>query len=68
MQNQDPDVIVRNPRVQELCRELGQLVAVSREQRRTIDTLLTRLDAVLRCARVHRMARGGWRSAASSRG
>ncbi len=63
MQNQDSDVRARNHRVQDLCRELSHLVELSREQRRTIDTLLTRLEAVLRHARVHRIARGGWRPA-----
>ena len=68
MQNQDSDVRARNHRVQDLCRELSHLVELSREQRRTIDTLLTRLEAVLRHARVHRIARGGWRPAGPSRG
>ena len=63
MQNEDSDVTARNHRVQELCRELSQLVELSREQRRTIDGLLTRLEAVMRRARLHRIARGSWRPA-----
>jgi hypothetical protein len=68
MQNQDSDVTARNPQVQELCREVGQLVALSREQRRTIDGLLTRLETVLQRARRHRISQGGWRAAGPSRG
>jgi hypothetical protein len=68
MQNQDSDVAARNPRVQDLCREVGQLVALSREQRRTIDGLLTRLETVLRRARRHRVSHGAWRAAKSSQG
>ena len=52
MQNEDPDV----------SRELGQLVALSREQRRAIDALLSQLEAVMRSARLHRLARGAGRS------
>jgi hypothetical protein len=43
-------------------------VALSREQRRTIDGLLTRLETVLQRARRHRMSQGVWRAAKSSRG
>jgi hypothetical protein len=56
MQNQDPDVIARSRRVRALCLELGQLVEVSREQRRSIDELLGRLEAVMRRARLQRVA------------
>ena len=68
MQNQDPDVSARSQRVQGLRRELGQLVALSREQRRAIDALLSQLEAVMRSARLHRLARGAGRSGESSRG
>jgi hypothetical protein len=68
MQNKDPDAIERSQRVRVLCRELGQLVELSREQRRTIDELLERLEGVMRSARLHRIARGAWRSVGSSRG
>jgi hypothetical protein len=61
MQNQDPDAIARSHRVRTLCRELGQLVELSREQRRTIDELLARLEGVMRSARLHHIAPGAWR-------
>jgi hypothetical protein len=68
MQNQDPDAIARSQRVRALCREVGQLVELSREQRRTIDELLQRLEGVMRRARLQRVATGAWRSVGSSRG
>jgi hypothetical protein len=64
MQNENPDALARNHRVQRLCHEVGELVALSREQRRAIDELLARLEAVMRRAR-HRVGRGSWRSAES---
>jgi hypothetical protein len=63
---QDPEAVARNQRVQGLCRELGQLVELSREQRRVIDVLLGELEAVLRRARMRRLARGAARTAGSS--
>jgi hypothetical protein len=67
MQTQDPDARERSECVQTLCREVGHLVEVSREQRRTIDALLTELEGVMRSARRYRLARGV-RSVGSSRG
>jgi hypothetical protein len=67
MQNENPDALARNHRVQRLCHEVGELVALSLEQRRAIDELLARLDAVMRRARLHRFGRGGWRSPEPSR-
>jgi hypothetical protein len=67
MQNHDPDVKGRSQRVQGLCRELGELVRLSREQRRTIDMLLSQLEGVLRSARLYRPGRGSARSSGSSR-
>jgi hypothetical protein len=68
MQKENPDAIARHHSVQRLCREVGDLVALSLEQRRTIDELLGRLEAVMRRARLYRIGRGQWRSAESSRG
>jgi hypothetical protein len=68
MHTQDPDANGRNQRVEALCRELSHLVELSRGQRRTIDALLTELEAVLRSARLYRLARGAVRSVGSSKG
>lgn len=68
MHDEDTDAIRRGTRVQTLCRELGYLVELSREQRRTIDALLSQLEGVMRSARLHRLARGSARSVGSSRG
>ena len=65
MQDHDSDANARSQRVQGLCRELGQLVELSREQRRAIDMLLSQLENVLRSARLHRLARGAVRSVGS---
>ena len=51
MQKPDLDADARNRRVQDLCRELGQLLVLSQEQRRYIDHLLTQLEAVTRAAK-----------------
>jgi hypothetical protein len=51
MQKPDLETLVRSRRVQDLCRELRQLVRLSLEQRRTIDQLLAQLEAVTRRAR-----------------
>jgi hypothetical protein len=68
MQSHDPDAVMRSLHVQSLCREVRDLVALSREQRRSIDGLLSRLEAVMRVARLNRTGRGSWRTAASSQG
>jgi hypothetical protein len=46
MQSVDPEVHARKERVQEIFHQLAQLVNVSLEQRRTIDRLLSELEAV----------------------
>ena len=46
MQKPDSETLARTRRVQALCQELGQLVTLSLEQRRVIDQLLTKLEAV----------------------
>ncbi|MEO5822786.1 MAG: hypothetical protein ABIT71_19955 [Vicinamibacteraceae bacterium] len=56
---------MRNRQVQQLCRELRQLVELSREQRRTIGGLLAELQGVMRRAQLHRLARGVGRAAGS---
>jgi len=68
MQGHDSHTIERSQHVHGLCREVGELVELSRKQRRVIDMLLSQLESVLRSARVHRPARGATRSAGSSPG
>jgi hypothetical protein len=51
MQKPDLETIARNRRVQDLCRELAQLLTLSLEQRRTIDRLLSQLEEVTRSAK-----------------
>jgi hypothetical protein len=51
MQKLDLEAIARNRRVQDLCRELAQLLTLSLEQRRTIDRLLSQLEEVTRSAK-----------------
>jgi hypothetical protein len=67
MQKENTDALARDHRVPRLRREVGELVALSREQRRAIDELLNRLEAVMRRARV-RVVQGHRRSAEPSRG
>ena len=50
MHSPDPEVHARKERVQELCRQLGRLLTLSLEQRRTIDRLLGELELVTRRA------------------
>jgi len=68
MQDHDSDAIARSQRVQRLRRELGQLMAQSREQRRAIDMLLSQLESLWRRARFHRLIGGAAVSVGSSRG
>jgi hypothetical protein len=51
MQKPDLETIARNRRVQDLCRELAQLLTLSLEQRRVIDQLLSQLEDVTRTAK-----------------
>ena len=53
MQFPDPEVHARKERVQELCRQLGRLLTLSLEQRKTIDRLLGELELVTRRAGGH---------------
>ena len=48
MQKDDPEAVARRKRVQELCRELTQLVTLSAEQRRTLQRLLAELESLKR--------------------
>ena len=48
MQKPDRERHARYQRVQQLCREMAQLVTLSLEQRRIIDALLSQLEAVTR--------------------
>ena len=66
MQDHDSDAIARSQRVQRLRRELGQLMAQSREQRRAIDMLLSQLESLWRRARFHRLTGGAAQSVESS--
>jgi hypothetical protein len=50
MQKPDLEAIARNRRVQDLCRDLAQLLTLSLEQRRAIDQLLSQLEEVTRTA------------------
>jgi hypothetical protein len=68
MQTREPDATQRSERAQSLCREVGDLVELSREQRRGIDALLTQLERVMRTARRYRLTRGAAGPMGSSRG
>jgi hypothetical protein len=68
MQNQDHAVNARSQGVHGLCREVGELVKLSREQRRTIDKLLSQLENVLRSAGLHRIVAGSGYSSGSYQG
>jgi hypothetical protein len=68
MQNHDPGANVRSEGTHGLCREVGELVTLSRQQRRTIDRLLSQLENVLRSARVHRFVGGSGYSSGSYQG
>jgi hypothetical protein len=50
MQTAVPRALSRKNRVQEICAQLRELVALSLEQRRTIDRLLGELEAISRSA------------------
>jgi hypothetical protein len=64
MQSRDPEVLARNERVQELCRQLGRLLTLSRAQRQRIEALLAELQAVTRRA----ASRPAVRAAGAGRG
>jgi hypothetical protein len=57
MQNDDLEAAARRERVQQLCRELTQLVSLSFEQRRTLDRLLIELECLAEQARLRPLAR-----------
>ena len=46
MQKDDAEAVARRKRVQDLCRELSQLVTLSAEQRRTLQRLLAELESL----------------------
>jgi Trp operon repressor len=48
MPPQDPESLVRQLRMQRLCRELSHLLQTSVEQRQVIDELLAKLEEVTR--------------------
>ena len=68
MKNQDRTANARSEGVHGLCREVGELVQLSREQRRTIDKLLSQLENVLRSARLRRIVGGSGYSSGSYQG
>lgn len=50
MQSMDPEVHARKERVHDLCRQLGRLLTLSLEQRKSIDRLLHELELITRRA------------------
>ena len=60
MHSSDSETLARTLRYWEICRQLTELVALSMDQRRTIDRLLTKLEEVA--------ARAGLRPAERARG
>jgi uncharacterized protein YigA (DUF484 family) len=57
MHNDDSEAARRRERVQELCRDLTQLVSLSHEQRRILDRLLAELEALAEQARQRPLVR-----------
>jgi hypothetical protein len=62
MQKQDPEAAARRERVQDLCRELAKLLALSAEQRRTLDQLLSQLEVLAQQARERPLVKAAGKS------